>query len=175
MEVFREEILEQLKSKKNLKRTFDYLFREIEKFETVYFDEIISFGAVYIEYIKAKQKSLINVEDEYKLEAFFSTKRLSLTSKILDEQEKILEENFRYIKKSLKSIPELLLNDKLEDVIDVFNELFTRIHSKHYAEYLNIISEEYNPLIDDYTTYRNRKRSNLLDMKDKIWLMCQIS
>ncbi|MDF1694786.1 MAG: hypothetical protein P1U56_03105 [Saprospiraceae bacterium] len=165
---FKEEMLSELNSKEDLKLTFKKIFNSIENFETMHYGEILSLEMVYLDFIKIESEELLSSLDTYDIEMFFQKKRMKLAYKIIDEQKRLFQENYRDIKKRSEEIRELLLSNNIELAVESFNKLFSGVHSRHFNVFIEIFYNEYNPMDSKLEIFENNRRFRLISLRDNV-------
>lgn len=154
--------------KNDIREALNTMYSYSEEFDTVYYRDIVKLSALnrIIEYNHTA--NLISSEDETDVREYLKISILELVKEISKEQESILEENLRFIKREIIAIRELIINYDEDEIIKSFSRLFLKIHSRHYKYFLRLISRDYDPSKVKIREYMNKKIMNLVDLHEKI-------
>ena len=163
----KEEITNTLK-KGEINEAVDLLLEFQEKNDTVYYKDIIALKGIAQIFATKKNQGVLHSSEERDIAEYIRMNLYSLCDELAKEQEFLLEENLRFIKKEIEQLKQLLVENKSDDFTIGLNRLFLKIHSRHYKEFLKIISADYDPRTEGVDEYKNLRFKNLFDLVLKI-------
>lgn len=146
----------------------DTLWKEVNSNESIYYCNILIYKSLGAILKKETDSGTLSYENIRNIQDYLIMRVNELQSNNKKEQDYLLNESIRFINKNIKRIRELLMKADEGKAMEVFTELFSKIHSKHYKEFIRITGSEYYPLNDDFFEFKTYKINRYFEVLVKV-------